>query len=513
MENATQFLPNILLGLETALVPTNLFYCFLGVVFGMFIGVLPGIGAMTAISLLFPITIYLEPTAALIMLAGIHYGASYGGHVASILLNLPGTTSSAVVTLDGYPMAQNGKAGVALMATTVASFLGGSIAIVGMMLLAPLVAGVALDIGPSDYFALMVLGLVAASTISTGSALKGVAMMLVGLAIGLIGIDPNTATNRFTFGILRLSDGISLVVLAMGLFGIAEVIANARVKPGDNTNPIRVSFKSMFLSREEVRQSVKPVFRGSAIGFFCGILPGLGGLIASYMAYAAEKRSSKTPERFGKGAIEGIVGPEASNNSADQASFIPTMTLGIPGSANLALMLSMLMIHGITPGPTIITNHPNLFWGLIMSFWIGNLILLILNIPLIGIWVRILSIPRVYLIPAIVTLVCFGVYSVGNDPFHVWLVLVFGVVGYGMRLLNLPAATLLLGYVLGPLLETNFKNALILARGDIVTVVSRPVSGTVLFIAALLLIWGIWSAVRSSRAVSDKSLTTNQTQN
>lgn len=499
MGGVFDILPNVMLGLETALLPQNLLYCFLGVTFGMLIGVLPGIGAMTAIALLFPITIYLEPTAALIMLAGIHYGASYGGHVASILLNLPGTTSSAVVTLDGYPMAREGRAGVALLATTTASFLGGSFSIVGMMFLAPVVAGFALDLGPAEYFALIVLALVAASTMSSGSALKGLAMVLVGVLVGTIGIDPNTGVHRFTFGLLSLSDGVSLVILAMGLFGLPEVIAGVRSSRAENNAPIRVSFRSMLLSRDDLRRSAIPLLRGSVIGFVCGILPGLGGMIASYMSYAAEKRVSKTPERFGKGAIEGIVAPEASNNSADQASFIPTMALGIPGSANLALMLSMLMIHGITPGPTMITNHPDVFWGLVMSFWIGNLILLVLNIPLIGVWVKILAIPRIYLIPGIITLICFGVFSVDETAFQIWAVLLAGLVGYGMRLLGLPAAMLLLGYVLGPMIEYNFKNGLILERGDVLAMISKPLTASILAIAILLLIRSGWGAYRVRR--------------
>lgn len=499
MESFLQFAPNVVLGLETALLPQNLMYCLLGVTFGMFIGVLPGIGALTAIALLFPITIYLEPTAALIMLAGIHYGAAYGGSVSSILLNLPGTPSSAVVTLDGYPMAREGRAGVALLATTIASFVGGSLAIIGMMLFAPLVSGFALDLGPSEYFALIALALVASSTMSSGAPIKGIAMILVGVLIGIVGIDPNSGTSRFTFGLLSLGDGISLVVLAMGLFGLPEVIANARSGQMERKAPLAVSFRSMLLSRDDMRRSVRPLLRGSVVGFICGILPGLGGMIASYVAYSVEKRASTTPERFGKGAIEGVVGPEASNNSADQASFIPTMALGIPGSANLALMLSLLMIHGITPGPTMISNHPDVFWGLVMSFWIGNVILLLLNIPLIGVWIRILSIPQKYLIPGIITLICFGVFSVDNSVFQIWMVLIIGVLGYGMRLLQLPASMLLLGYVLGPMIEFNFKNAMILARGNALAMIGKPFTATCLILTALLLGRTLWVTYRASR--------------
>jgi TctA family transporter len=498
MESLFAFVPNIGIGLATALMPINLGYCILGVSVGMVIGVLPGIGPMTALSLLFPFTLYLDPTAALIMLAGIHYGASYGGSVTSILLNLPGNSSSAVATLDGYPMAQQGRAGIALFATTIASFVGGSFSILLMMMLAPLVASAALALGPADYFSLMLLGLVAAASISTGSAAKGIAMIVLGVLLGMVGRDFNTGTPRFTFGLIQLGDGISLVALAMGLFGVSEVIASAR-QTGEPERPLKVTFRSMIPSRDDTRRSVMPTVRGTLVGFFCGILPGLGGIIASYMAYVVEKRAALDPSRFGKGAIEGVVAPEAANNAADQASFIPTMSLGIPGSANMALLLAMLMVHGILPGPTLITDRPDMFWGLIMSFWIGNLVLLVLNIPLIGLWVRLLTVPKRVLLPTILLLVCFGVFSIDNSVFDVWMVMLFGLVGYALRLASFSAAALLLGFVLGPLMETNFKNALILSRGDLGVFVERPVSLVVLAVAAVILVWGFASPLVTAR--------------
>lgn len=496
MDALGNLLPNVLLGLETALDPVNLVYCLIGVTAGMAIGVLPGIGAMTAISMLFPITLYLQPTPAIIMLAGIHYGAAYGGSVTSILINLPGNTSSAVVTLDGHPMAKQGRAGIALFATTIASFIGGSTGIVLMMLLASAVAGVAFLLGPAEYFSLMVLGLVAAAAINSEAALKGLAMIVLGVLLGTVGRDVNTGVPRFTFGVFRLEDGISLVVLAMGLFGLSELMGARRAPEEDRAAPVKVGMASMIPTRDDARRSVGSTLRGTVIGFFCGILPGLGGTIASYMAYSVEKRVARDPSRFGKGAIEGVVAPEAANNAADQAAFIPTMTLGIPGSANMALMLAMLIVHGVMPGPTLVNDRPEMFWGLIMSFWIGNLVLLILNIPLIGVWVRILTVPQRLMTPGILMLVCFGVYSEANDPFHVWMVLALGVTGFGLRQFGFPTAPLLLGFVLGPLIETNFKNALVLGRGDLAVFLHKPISCTVLAIAFLLLAWSVAGSLR-----------------
>ena len=489
---------NVGLGLETAFTTTNLLYCFLGVFIGTFVGVLPGIGPLAAISMLFPVTFHLEPTTALIMLAGIYYGTAYGGSTASILLNIPGATSSAITCLDGYPMARQGRGGVALLMTAVGSFVGGVIGIIVLSLFSPIIASYALSFGSADYFALMVLGLVAASTISDGSAVKGLAMVVLGILIATVGMDPQSGTARFTFGSLDLLDGLSISALAMGVFGIAEIITSVgRTQPGD-IDRNSVKFRAMIPTGDDIRRSVMPILRSSSIGSFFGALPGTGPSVAAFMSYALEKRIAKEPERFGKGAIEGVVAPETANNAADQTAFVPTLSLGIPGSATMALMIGALMVHGIHPGPNLISEQPALFWGLIMSFWIGNVLLVILNLPLIGLWVRLLLVPYHLLYPAILMFVSIGAYSLRYSAFDVLVVAGFGALGYLMRVLVLPAAPLLLGFVLGPLVEQHFRRAMVLARGDFTAILERPISGTVLGITALLLLWTAWSAFRSS---------------
>lgn len=489
---------NIALGLETALSLTNLFYCFLGVFLGMLVGVIPGIGVLSAISMLFPITFYLEPATALIMLAGIWYGTGYGGRTASILLNIPGTPANAVTCLDGYPMARQGRGGVALFMTTVASFVGGSIGILLLMGFAPVVAAYALRFGSAEYFSLMVLGLVAASTISEGSAVKGLAMVVLGILFGCVGADIYTGTTRLIFGMPELYDGVSLIALAMGIFGVAEVIASVgKVDVGD-IDPKSVKLSAMKPTRDDVRRSWFPMLRGSSIGAFFGTLPGIGPAIASFLAYAMEKRVAREPARFGKGAIEGIMAPESADNSAEMTSFIPTLSLGIPGSATMALMLSVLMVHGITPGPSLATEQPSLFWGLVMSFWIGNLILVVLNVPLIGVWVRLLMIPYHLLFPSVLMFICIGTYSVNNSSFEVWLVVFFGFLGYLMRIFEWPAAPLLLGFVLGPLMEEHFRRAMIISQGNFEVFVTRPISMWLLVATLALLIWGIWASYRAA---------------
>jgi len=487
---------NIALGLGVALTPSNLAYCFLGVFLGTLIGVIPGIGAMTAIAMLFPLTFHLNPTSALIMLAGIWYGTGYGGRTASILLNIPGTPANAVTCLDGYPMAQQGRGGVALFMTTMASFAGGTFGIVILMLFSPIIARYALSLGAPEYFALMVLGLVAASTISDGSAIKGLAMVTLGLAFGTVGTDVYTGMRRFDLGYLQLYEGISLVALAMGLFGIAEVISSIRSADANPVDRASTSLKSMKPTRDEVRRSWFPMLRGAGIGAFFGTLPGTGPAVASFMSYAVEKSVSNEPERFGKGAIEGIMAPEAADNSAEQTAFIPTLALGVPGSASMALILGALMIQGIAPGPTLMTDQPQLFWGLIMSFWIGNIMLVILNVPLIGVWVRLLLMPYQWLFPSIIVFICIGAFTVSNSSFDLWLVVLFGAIGYLARLLLFPVAPMLLGFVLGPLLEENFRRAMLISRGNFMTFLERPVSGVLMMITAALLLWGFWSALR-----------------
>ncbi len=492
-------LANVGLGLQTALTLTNLFYCFLGVFLGMLTGVIPGIGVLSAISMLFPITFYLEPTTALIMLAGIWYGTGYGGRTASILLNIPGSPSNAVTCLDGYPMARQGRAGVALFMTTVASFVGGCIGILVLMFFAPVIAGYALNFGSADYFALMVLGLVAASTISDGSAIKALAMVVLGILFGCVGADIYTGTPRFNFGMLQLTDHINLIALAMGIFGVSEVIASVRRVHAGEILSQSVGMKAMKPTRDDVQRSWFPMLRGSFVGTFFGTLPGTGPSVASFMAYAVEKRVADDQSRFGKGAIEGIMGPEAADNAAEQTSFIPTLSLGIPGSPTMALMLGALMIHGITPGPSLVTEQPALFWGLIMSFWIGNVMLVILNVPLIGIWVRLLTIPYHLLYPSVLMFICIGTYSVSQSVFDIWLVVFFGLLGYFMRIFDWPAAPMLLGFVLGPLMEEHFRRAMLLSRGSFSTFVERPISATVMAITLALLVWGVASAIKQKR--------------
>ena len=496
---------NVALGLETALQPTNMFYCFMGVALGTIVGVIPGVGPLAAIAMLVPLTFYLEPTAALIMLAGIWYGTTYGGSTASILLNVPGTTSAAVTAIDGYPMAQQGRASVALFMTAIASFAGGTIGIIVMMGFAPVIAEYALNFGPAEYFSLMLLGLVAAASLSDGPPAKGLAVVTLGVAFGCIGTDIYSGALRYTFGSLNLQDGLNLIAIAIGLFGIAEIISTAgRAEPTVVTKE-SVRLRAMIPTSDDRRRSWLPVLRGSGFGAFFGTLPGTGPSIASFVAYAFEKRVAKDPERFGKGAIEGIMAPESANNAADQTAFIPTLALGIPGSATMALMLGVLIIHGIQPGPSLMTREPELFWGLVMSFWIGNLLLLILNIPLVGLWARLLLVPYYLLYPAVLVFICIGTLSVNLNIFHVWTVAVFGILGYLFRVLGFAAAPLLLGFVLGPLMEEHFRRAMLISAGDIGFFVSRPISTVVMGLTALLLARSLWRTLRVRGASAARS--------
>jgi len=489
-------LSNLQTGFAVALSVQGLFYCVLGVTLGTAVGVLPGIGPMAAISVLMPMTFYLKPELAIIMLSGIYYGSAYGGSIAGILLNIPGTANTAVTCLDGYPMTRQGRAGVALFITAIASFIGSMIGLVLLVSVAPLIARAALVFGPWEYFAAMLLGLIGASVMSSNGLLRALIAVSLGLVLGFVGTDVQTGIQRYTFGYLELIGGLSLIAVAMGFFGIPEVISNAPYAERRNMMTNKVSLRSMLPSREDVRRSTGSILRGSSIGVALGILPGTGGLIASFMSYAVEKRVSREPERFGHGAVEGIAAPEAANNAAIQAAFIPTLALGIPGDVLMALMLGALVIHGISPGPSLMTNHPELFWGVTVSFLIGNIVLLILNVPLIGLWVRLLKIPYRMLFPAIVVFVCVGVYSVNNSAFDVYMVMIFGVVGYCMIYLRLQPAPLLLGLVLGPMMEDQLRRSLLLARGDWTSFLSRPVSLSILLITAALLLAMAVSAYR-----------------
>lgn len=484
-------LENLATGFDEALSITNLAYCFAGVFLGTFFGALPGVGSLAAVSMLLPVTFYLEPTTALVMLAGVYYGAEYGGSTASILLNLPGTPSNAVTCLDGYPMTQQGRSGVALFATTIASFFGGTVGIVLLYSLAPMIVQWALQFGPAEYFAIMIFGLVAAATVTQEAPAKGLAMVAVGIMLGTIGADLTTGIARFDFGYFELHDGISFIALAMGLFGVSEIILSIATNV-DKPFIQKVTFASMIPTRDEVRRSPFPMIRGAGLGAFFGALPGTGPSIATFIGYAIEKRVSDRPEKFGKGAIEGIMSPESANNAAVQSAFIPTLTLGIPGSATMAVMMGALLIHGIQPGPQLMERNPEVFWGLAASFWIGNVLLLVLNIPLIGLWVRLLKIPYGILYPAVVCFICIGVYTVRTSAFDVVLVLLFGLAGYVLRLLRFELAPLLIGFILGPMVEENFKRAMLIYRGDFTEIMSRPISGTLLAMTALLLVWSVW---------------------
>lgn len=495
----TDFLANLAFGMERALSPDALLFCFIGVTVGTLVGVLPGLGPLAAISLALPLTYYLDPTVALIMLAGIFYGTQYGGSTASILLNLPGSATAAVTCLDGYPMAQKGRAQVALFITAINSFVGASLAILLVMGFAPIISQFALRFSAAEYFSIMLLGLIAASTLSLGSPVKGLAMVIVGLTLGLVGTDVNTGMFRYTFGFLELADGLSLAAVAMGLFGVAEIMSNIGKPTGKAVNVGKLSFRSLMPERHEWRQIVGPTLRGSAVGSFIGALPGAGPGVASFMGYALEKKIAKDPSRFGKGAIEGISAPEAANNAAVQASFIPTLSLGIPGDAIVAVLLGAMLIHGITPGPNLITAQPELFWGLIMSFWVGNVMLLFLNIPLIGLWVKMLTIPYHLLYPAVILLICIGVYAANNNVFDIYIVLIFGVVGFFMRKFGYPAAPLLLGFILGPLLEENFRRALLLSQGNPMVFVERPISAIILALCLLFLLSAFLPKLRGWR--------------
>ena len=491
----------LLFGIGFVLQPEVLIYCFLGVVLGTFVGVLPGIGAMAAISLLLPITYYITPEAALIMLAGVYYGAQYGGAVASILLRLPGTPQSAVTTLDGYPMARDGRAGVALFTAMASSFTGSVVGIIVLVMLAGWLSRAATAFGAADYAAMMILGLVAASTIGTTRPAKGFAMVTLGLLLGCVGTDVNSGAQRFTFGQTELLDGINLVALAMGMFGVAEVIANIR-DPARQGAAARIGINRLMPRREDLRRMAFPTLRGSALGSFFGALPGTGSTLSSFLSYSMERRISRRPERFGHGAVEGVAGPEAANNSAAITAFAPTLTLGIPGDPIMALMLGALVIHGVQPGPLMLEARPEMFWGLVASFGIGNLLLLILNLPLIGIWVAMLRIPFNYLYPAILVFLCLGVYSVRGLTFDIVAVAGIGLAGYLLAIAKFSPALLLLGFVLGPLIETNLRRAFLISRGDPMVFLERPIAAGFVIATVALLLLPLWQAWRKRRTES-----------
>jgi TctA family transporter len=485
-------------GLSVALHPSVLVYSLFGAILGTFVGVLPGIGAMAAITLLLPITYYVSSEAALVMLAGVYYGAQYGGAVASILLRLPGTPQSAVTTLDGYPMAQNGRAGLALFTSMISSFSGSMLGIIVLIFLAEWLSGVATKFGAADYAAMMIMGLVAASTVGSGRPAKNLAMVVLGLIIGVIGTDVNSGLQRFTFGRTELMDGVNLVALAMGLFGAAEVISN--IRNTERSTPVaRIPLRELLPSRAELKRLPAPILRGSTLGSFFGALPGTGSTISSFLSYALERRVSREPKKFGTGQIEGISGPEAANNSASISAFVPTLTLGIPGDPIMALMLGALVIHGVQPGPMMLENSPDMFWGLVASFAIGNLFLLFINLPLIGIWVNMLRIPFRWLYPAIIVFISMGVYSVRGSSFDIAMVAGIGIIGYALSRAKFSPALLLLGFVLGPLIETNLRRAMLISRGDPMVFIERPIACVFVVLTAVLILWSLISAFRKSQ--------------
>jgi TctA family transporter len=486
---------NLGLGIETALRPENLLFCLVGVALGTAVGVLPGIGPTATIALLLPVTFNFEPVTALIMLAGIYYGAQYGGSTTAILVNLPGESSSAVTAIDGYEMARRGRAGPALATAAIGSFVAGTVGTTVLVLFGPPLARVALEFGPPEYFSLVVLGLIASTALARGSMVKALAMIALGLLLGTVGQDLYTGTPRFTFGVRELYDGINFVSLAVGMFGVAEILRNLE---GEQKRRV-VEVGSLWLTREDLRRIAAPILRGTALGSALGVLPGAGHVLASFGSYSIEKRVSKQPETFGQGAIEGVAGPESANNAAAQTSFIPLLTLGLPGHPVMALMLGAFIIHGITPGPNVLVDEPALFWGLIVSMWIGNLFLVLLNVPLIGIWVKMLAVPHRVLFPAIIAFACIGTYSLSLNPYHVYAIAFFGVLGYFLLKLGCEPAPLLLGFVLGPLLEEHLRRAMIISRGDPAIFVTRPLSLALLIAAAAALVVAALPAIRERR--------------
>jgi putative tricarboxylic transport membrane protein len=492
-----EVLDNLILGFGVAVSPLHLLYALVGVMLGTLIGVLPGIGPVATIAMLLPITFNLSPIAALIMLAGIYYGAQYGGSTTAILVNLPGESASVVTCLDGYQMARQGRAGPALATAAMGSFFAGCVATLVIAVAAPPLAEVALKFGPAEYFSLMVLGLVAATVLAHGSLTKAIAMVIFGLLLGLIGTDVNSGVLRFTFDIPELSDGIGFVVVAMGMFGVAEIIAN--LEQGDKREVFTSKVGRLMPTKEDFKRAIPAVLRGTALGSFLGILPGGGALLASFGAYTVEKKVSKHPEQFGKGAIEGVAGPEAANNAGAQTSFIPMLTLGIPGNAVMALMIGALMIQGIAPGPQVMNEKPQLFWGLIASMWVGNAFLVILNLPLIGMWIKLLTVPYRYLYPSILVFMSIGVFSLSNNPFDVLIMAIFGVLGYLCVKLECEPAPMILGFILGPLMEENLRRAMLLSRGDPTTFITKPISAGFIIASVILLVIVALPALRKKR--------------
>jgi len=476
----------LIMGFSVALQPLNLFYCFMGCVIGTLVGVLPGLGPTAALSLLLPATYHLNPVSAIIMLSGIYYGSQYGGSTTSILVNIPGEASSVVTCLDGYQMARQGRAGRALGISAFGSFIAGTLGIIGLMTMAPRLANVALAFGPPEYFSLMCLGMVILTFLSSTSMVRALMMACFGVIIGMIGMDPVSGSTRLTFGIIELMDGVGLIPVVMGLFGISEMLLNIEKRIDREIFKTRV--KGLLPTVKDWIQAKGAILRGTLIGYFLGILPGGGAVLSSFVAYAVEKRVSRYPEKFGTGVIEGVAAPESANNSAAQSAFIPLLTLGIPSNSVMAMLLGALIIHNVTPGPLLLTQHPQVFWGVIASMYIGNLTLLFLNLPLIGIWVRLLRVPYAILLPVIILFCLIGAYTIANSIVDVLLMLAFGMLGYLMKKLKYDAAPFVLAFVLGPMLEYSLKQSLIVSKGSFHLFFTRPISAACLVLAFLLLV-------------------------
>jgi putative tricarboxylic transport membrane protein len=494
----TDIIANLHTGFSVALAPMNVLFALAGCLVGTLVGVLPGLGPVATMAMLLPLTFHVSPEGALIMLASIYYGAQYGGSTTAILVNLPGESSSAVTCIDGYQMARQGRGGAALAVAALGSFFAGTVATLLIVLFAPPLSRVGLAFQSPDYFSLMVLGLVGAMVLAHSSLLKAFAMICLGLLLGLIGTDRNTGVQRFAFGVTELSDGIDFVPLAVGIFGLSEIVRNL-TRPEDERGVLARKVRGLWPSREDFRRASPAVLRGTALGSILGILPGGGALLSSFAAYSLEKRWSRHPEEFGKGAVEGVAGPESANNAGAQTSFIPMLTLGIPSNVIMAMMIGAMMIQGIAPGPQVMTERPGLFWGMIASMWVGNLMLVIINLPLIGIWIRLLTVPYRILFPAILVFCAIGVYSVNNSVFDVGLTAFLGLLGYMLIRLGCEPAPLALGFVLGPLMEENLRRAMLLSRGDPTIFLRRPISLGLLAVAALLIVTLVLPTLRQRR--------------
>jgi putative tricarboxylic transport membrane protein len=493
---------NLQLGLQTALTLSNLFYCLVGVFLGTAIGVLPGLGPTATIAMLLPITFALPPISSLIMLAGIYYGSQYGGSTTSILVNLPGEAASVVTTLDGYQMAKQGRAGAALATAAIGSFFAGTVATFLVAAFGPPLAAIALQFGPADYFSLMALGLVASVVLAQGSLLHAIGMVVLGLLLGLIGTDVTSGAQRFTFDIPELADGIGFVTVAMGMFGVAEIIRNLEAE--QDRSVIIAKITNLMPTKEDWKRIVAPILRGTFIGSALGILPGSGSILGAFAAYSIEKKVSKNRAQFGKGAIEGVAAPEAANNAGAQTSFIPMLTLGIPSNPVMALMVGAMIIQGIQPGPSVITEQPALFWGIVVSMWIGNLFLIILNLPMIGLWVRMIMVPYHLLYPAILVFCSIGVFSLNNNQFDIHLMALFGLLGYIFSKLGCEPAPMLLAFILGPMMEEYLRRAMLLSRGNPLVFVQRPISATLLALAVLAMIAVLLPSFGKTREVAFK---------